>query len=270
MNFRLKGSHRAFVLIALLPCPKFINVDKNIRGVLDRRLKHLCLDIICKPLKDAACYGRMMSDPAGNSRFCFTPLVAYIADSPEAAMLAGVGGKTSHITMAYDKTFGDALPQEPRTISTTLAQLAAADSQVDPWDLQAYVKLVKTNFRLNGVHLPFWRDWHLVTPGNLPEPCQFLTPESLHHWHKMFWDHDAKWCIHMLGGPEINFRFSLIQPIIGFRHFSAGISELKQVTGREHRAVERYIVGIISGAVLEFYYCYSSSNLFQVQRRTAL
>jgi hypothetical protein len=52
----------------------------------------------------------MMSDPAGNSRFCFTPLVAYIADSPEAAMLAGVGGKTSHITMAYDKTFGDALP----------------------------------------------------------------------------------------------------------------------------------------------------------------
>jgi hypothetical protein len=86
----------------------------------------------------------------------------------------------------------------------------------------------------------------------------------------MFWDHDAKWCIHMLGGPEINFRFSLIQPIIGFRHFSAGISELKQVTGREHRAVERYIVGIISGAVLEFYYCYSSSNLFQVQRRTAL
>lgn len=31
-----------------------------------------------------------MSDPLGSLRYCFTPLAAYIVDTPEATMLAGV------------------------------------------------------------------------------------------------------------------------------------------------------------------------------------
>ena len=36
---------------------------------------------------------------------------------------------------------------------------------------------------------------------------------------------------------------------MGFRHFTKGISSLKQVTGCEHHDVQRYIVGVIAGAV---------------------
>ena len=36
---------------------------------------------------------------------------------------------------------------------------------------------------------------------------------------------------------------------MGFRHFTEGISSLKQVTGREHHDVQRYTVGVIAGAV---------------------
>ena len=98
-------------------------------------------------------------------------------------------------------------------------------------------------FRLNGVHQPFWRDWALA------EPSKFLTPEPLYHWHKMFWDHDAKWCIRVVGGAEIDFRFSVLHPHTGFRHFKEGISKLKQVTGHEHHDIQRYIIPIIAGAV---------------------
>jgi hypothetical protein len=189
----------------------------------------------------------MMSDPVGNSRYCFTPLVAYIADTPEATLLAGVGGKTSHITMASDQTFGDPLPHERQTASTTLAQLDALVAEVgSPWNLEEYVKKSKAR-RLNGVHLPFWRDWRLGTSNKLPDPCDFLTPEPLHLWHKEFYDHDVKWCINLLGS-EIDFRFSVLQPIVGFRHFGNGISDLKQVTGRGHRDIERVIISIIAGA----------------------
>jgi hypothetical protein len=242
MDFRMKGSNGAFLLLALLPVPKFIHKDRAIRGVLESRMIHACLDFILKPLKKAAEVGIMMSDPAGSLRYVFTPLAAYMVDVQEALLLAAVAGKTSHLTMATYKQFGDPFRHEPRTTSTTLVQLHALEQTLNPWDLVSYVKAAKKR-RLNGVHRPFYRNWPLS------DPSKFLTPEPLHHWHKMFWDHDAKWCIRILGGAEIDFRFSILHPHTGFRQFHEGISKLNQVTGREHRDIQRYIVPVIADAV---------------------
>ena len=252
MDVRMKASNHAFILVGLLPCPKFLVKDRPTRSVLESRTVHLCLDIITEPLKLAARAGRMMSDPCGYSRFCFTALASYIVDTPEAAMIACVAGKTSHLTMADYRKFGDPTRQEPRTASTTLTQLAALASQFNPVELPNYIPAAKAIW-LNGVHLPFWRDWILRSlPGSPPrvlmaEPSQFLTPEPLHHWHKQFWDHDVKWSIRVVGADELDFRYSTIQPIVGFKHFKDGVSNLKQVTGRAHRDVERYLVGVIAG-----------------------
>lgn len=248
MGVRMKSSSHAFVLTALLPCPKFLIKNKAIRGVLENRVIHLCLDIITHPLKLAARAGRMMADPVGYSRFCFTALASYIVDTPEAAMIACVAGKTSHLTMADYRRFGDPTRQEPRSASTTLAQLAALATVHDPLDLPTYIPAAKA-IRLNGVHLPFWRDWYLESPAQTlrSDPSQFLTPEPLHHWHKQFWDHDVKWAIRAVGADEFDFRFATIQPITGFKHFKDGVSKLKQVTGRAHREVERYIICVIAG-----------------------
>jgi hypothetical protein len=248
MDVRMKQSTPAFVLLALLPCPKFL-VSKSTRGVLESRVIHLCLDIITRPLKLAARAGRMMADPSGFSRFCFTGLASYIVDTPEAALIAGVAGKTSHLTMADYLKFGDPIRHEPRTASTTLAQLAALAENYDPLELSTYVPAAKA-VRLNGVHLPFWRDWYLESTSGqrlLSDPCTFLTPEPLHHWHKQFWDHDVKWSVRAVGADEFDFRFTTIQPVIGFKYFKDGVSTLKQVTGRAHRDIERFIICVIAG-----------------------
>jgi hypothetical protein len=242
MDFRMKSSNHIFLLLALLPIPRFTHPNKSMHGTLENRLIHECLDVVLEPLKIAAKIGIMMSDPLGNSRHCFTPLAAYIVDTPESALLAGVAGKTSSVTMAMYKHFGDNFRHEPRTASRTLAQLQAIEAKVEPWDLESYVKEAKSQ-RLCGVHRPFWADW------SMSDPSVFLTPEPLHHWHKAFWDHDAKWCINAVGSGEIDFRFSVLQSHTGFRHFNEGISKLKQVTGREHRDIQRYIVPVIAGAV---------------------
>jgi hypothetical protein len=154
----------------------------------------------------------------------------------------GVAGKTSHITMATYKKFGDPFQHEPRMASTTLAHLHAIEDTVSPWELATYIKQASI-YRLNGVHCPFWRDWPLL------EPSTFFTPEPLHHWHKMFWDHDAKWCIRAVGGTEIDFCFAILHPHTGFRQFNEGISSLKQVAGREHRDIQRYLIVVIAGAI---------------------
>ncbi|KAM6504101.1 hypothetical protein JOM56_001044 [Amanita muscaria] len=202
MDFRAKASNHAFQLLALLPIPKFTDNDRKMQGVLENRLIHECLDFVLQPLKKAAEFGIMMSDPL------------------------------------------DAIRHRPRTASKMLRRLATIENSknVDPWDLVSYIREAKV-YRLNGVHRPFWRDWPLS------EPSKFFTPESLHHWHKMFWDHDARWCIRAVGPAEIDFRFSILHPHTGFRQFQEGISKLKQVTGREHRDIQRYIVAVIADAV---------------------
>ncbi|KIJ12071.1 hypothetical protein PAXINDRAFT_15099 [Paxillus involutus ATCC 200175] len=91
MAVRNKASLHVFLLGALMPIVEFLHPKQRMCSVLDARLFHQCLDIVIEPLKIAACIGHMMSDPAGNLQHCFTPLTAYIADTPKACMLPIVG-----------------------------------------------------------------------------------------------------------------------------------------------------------------------------------
>ena len=125
MDFKSKATNHAFMLLALLPVPKFIEKSREIRGVLESRLIHECLDFVLKPLKTAAAVGVIMSDPWHGQRYCYTPIAAYIMDYMEAVVIAGVAGKTSPVTTASYKQFGDAFLHPPRTAALTLSQLAA-------------------------------------------------------------------------------------------------------------------------------------------------
>ncbi|KAI6102153.1 hypothetical protein F5141DRAFT_1008306 [Pisolithus sp. B1] len=78
MKVRNKALLHTFLLLALMPIPQFIHLVPRMCLVLQECLFHQCLNIILKPLKQAACFGRMMSDPVGNLWYCFTHLVSYI------------------------------------------------------------------------------------------------------------------------------------------------------------------------------------------------
>lgn len=243
MEFRNKASSNAYLLLALLPIANFIHPNQKVRGMLDSRLYHHCVDLILRPLKSAAQISVMLSDPVGALRWCFTPLASFIVDTPEAQLISAVGGKSSPVTIASSKQFGDAFRHPPRTGAITLNTINTINKMPEAAkSLESYEKLAK-KFRSNGVHLPFWRDWPLS------DPSAFLTSEPLHHWHRLFWDHDAKWCIYAVGDYEIDFRFSVLHPHSGYRRFKEGISKLKQVTGRDQRDIERYIIPVIADAV---------------------
>src|SRR6267154_3310782 len=84
----------------------------------------------------------------------------------------------------YGQKFRRHLPTPPRTTKTTLSQLSSINC--DPLDIEGYFNACAA-FRLSGVAQPFWCNWPLA------DPHLFLTPESLHHWHCEFYDHDVKW-----------------------------------------------------------------------------
>ena len=107
MDFRNKATSDSYVLLALLPIPKFIHPKKKVCGMLEARLYHHCLDLILQPLKSAAELGVILSDPLRNLRWCFPPLASIIVDTPEAQLILGVGGKSSPLTIAEYSQFGN-------------------------------------------------------------------------------------------------------------------------------------------------------------------
>ncbi|KAI6139186.1 hypothetical protein BKA82DRAFT_4332359 [Pisolithus tinctorius] len=103
-----------------------------------------------------------------------------------------------------------------------------------PWDLNAFQKLAKANHLL-GVHLPFWQDW------KNSDVCCFLVPEILHTVHKLFFDHVLK-C------DELDTCYKVHHKCVGVQHFTAGVSHVSQMTGREYRDIQHTIVPMIAGA----------------------
>ncbi|KIN99344.1 hypothetical protein M404DRAFT_30586 [Pisolithus tinctorius Marx 270] len=141
--------------------------------------------------------------------------------------------------MAEQSQFGDATPHPPRTGMSTLQKLHALCQDTDPWNLSNFLPKAKMQ-HLSGVQLPFWRDWASS------DPCVFLVGELLHSGHKFFFDHLFKWCRELLGHDELDMRYCTQHKRVGTRHFN-GVLHISQMTGCEHRDLQRTIVATIAG-----------------------
>ena len=143
VSIRSKASLHAYLLLALLPVAKFSHKVTRIRSLLQDRLVHQALSIVLSPLRTAVAVRIMMSDPIGNLRYCFTPIAAWIADTPEESLLAGTSTKISPVTTATAMEFGDAYRHPPRTAANTLAAIHKACSQHSPMDYKNFLKAIK-------------------------------------------------------------------------------------------------------------------------------
>jgi len=102
----------AWSLATSMPIPKF-NVHPDYQTILQARVWHKCMDIVCANLKVAAHTGVYTPDPDGHLRYCFTPLIAYTADLPEQQMISGASHGSSPVTLAKVQDFGDGTLHPP-------------------------------------------------------------------------------------------------------------------------------------------------------------
>jgi len=239
-HIRMAATSHAWRCVAFMPIPKF-DVPQANQSILQAHVWHSCVDIVAGGLKCVAKTGCFMPDPHGDIRHCFMPLVAWTADLPEQLMIACVSKSASPVTEATHKQFGDAHRHLPRTGELTLERIKQITTTVDPWNLARFQKLVK-KLQLSGVDIPFWGDWLFG------DPSIFLLPEILHACHKFFFDHILPWCKELLGA-ELDAWFKCHHKRTGARHFAGGVSHVKQMTGREHRNIQRTIVAMIAGRV---------------------
>jgi len=132
-------------------------------------------------LKDVEKQGCFMTGPDGYKCVIHTPLVSWIADYPEQLLLACTAGKQLAVLTASSASMGN--NSTPSTLYMGLYSMShhlKLPPQWILWDIPTFYWICQTTFSLNGVHIPFWKDW-----GNA-DPSVFLTPDALHGWHKFF------------------------------------------------------------------------------------
>ncbi|KAF7985012.1 hypothetical protein HWV62_10006 [Athelia sp. TMB] len=244
---RMKASSHSFVLAAYLPIPKFKGVTSTVHAALVAQVFHKSVSIVVENLRHADQLGAEMSDYNGEKRINHTPLVSYIADLPEMHTISCTTHNQSPLTLATLEDFGDdqsEKPHIPRDRHHTLNNILRARFDIDPGPIN-FPEFVKAAAKLGllAVEEPFWAKWGMACPS------LFLTPDALHAWHKFYFDHVVSWATNMVGGPELDRRLASLQPHVGVRHWPNGVSTLKQLTGREHRDLEKILVPCIAGAV---------------------
>ncbi|KAG0697885.1 hypothetical protein DFH29DRAFT_878419 [Suillus ampliporus] len=189
-SMHAKASLHTYLLVALIPVLKFVHSNVRVHGILVDQLFHQCLSIVTEPLKAAAKMGIMMNNPIGNSRYCFMPLVSYVADTPEEILVACVCSNVSPVTTTTQEQFGDPFRHPLHKGSSTLARIKAVLQSISHADVSEFFVACK-KFNLNGIYEPFWLDWPLSdslsvhnSRGSASLSPHFLGPQSqLVHFH---------------------------------------------------------------------------------------
>jgi hypothetical protein len=238
-DIRNKPSKGAWVLIAYIPAVKWAD-EPGHHTALKHRLFHQCLKRVLESLIQPGTSGKELTDSIGDQRLCFPRLAAYIADYPEQRLVNAIAGNNSPVTVATYVDLDSPQRMPFRTKAVILARIRRACRNQDPQNITEY--LVEAQARgLNGVTEPFWE--HL--PGYQPELC--LGPDILHGYHRFWRDHVLKWIFVLMEKPEIDSRLQVLQPVVGIRHFSKGVSHLTQWSGREDRELQRVLLAVIDG-----------------------
>ncbi|CUA72116.1 hypothetical protein RSOLAG22IIIB_10097 [Rhizoctonia solani] len=242
---RAKISTYSTLLLAYLPVPKFDCFPAKERGDQKARLFHESMEEILRPLVQAGTDGVEMNCGDGYVRHCYPILAAYIADNPEQTMIAGCRRNLCHrCTVERDKR-GDfpETPPPPRIPDHTAVALEAHD--------YGHTSALFHNQGLKPFGKPFWAD--------LPHTNIFscLMPDILHQLHKgVFKDHLMEWCLKLIKSAsgsldDVDYRFKAMPRHSALRHFSAGVTKLKQTTANEHREMQKVFIPVMAGLVPE-------------------
>ncbi|QRV99076.1 hypothetical protein RhiJN_27095 [Ceratobasidium sp. AG-Ba] len=246
----------AWLLVAIIPKSDW---DKTLTGMnpmsrkrrasviamYNRRLFHHCMRIITEQFRTAKPH--KVLDPEGHTRSVQYELSAYGADLEEQCDILGISRNSCPHGEANGKKLGNPKcpPRSSRTILAKIAKVIAnyrathyGDEGPNPIEFMDAGR----KYGLSGVDMPFWAD--------LPhfDICRVLSPDLLHGIHKLFFDHYNRWNINAVGAEEYDTRLKAQIPTPDERMFLRGVTKLKQLAGKDWRALFRVHLAIVAGA----------------------
>ncbi|KAG8778959.1 hypothetical protein FRC12_024705 [Ceratobasidium sp. 428] len=256
-DVRANNSRQAWMLVAYLPTskwPKTLRENEGLSdtakqellGVLSRRLFHLSMSIVTRPLRRTI--PRPLIDADGIMRQVLYILLAYIADLEEQLWIAGLGSLCCPHCVAQSVNLGEATCRHTRSSATIIQDIEKVITRLNTLngraDLETPLEFLRESrkYGLCGVKWPFWID----IPGI--DICKVLSMDLLHGFYKLFFDHFFNWNRMGIGAAELDARIASQIHLAGDRVFAQGVSRISQMTGKEHRDLLRTHVPSIAGA----------------------
>lgn len=247
---RAKLGRRAFLLVAYIPSPKFEDAadeiaenktqENGLPGIFRKRIYHRCLSILTEPLRNKI--PRRVLDADGYWRLVLYILMVYIADMEEQWLIACVANFSCVHCLARSGDLGKTTPCAHRTGQSILDQIAEVHRRRgEDASVWSFVLGCRQE-GLNGVAEPFWKHLPYI------DICEVLSQDVLHSYHKFFFDHPVPWNKFLMTPKEMDNRLQSQPQAVGMRSFPKGISHISQMSGKEHRALERTHLSIVAGA----------------------
>ncbi|QRV92934.1 hypothetical protein RhiJN_20952 [Ceratobasidium sp. AG-Ba] len=230
---RRQPTKRSTVLLGYLPVDEFEDIlDDNERRRMKAEVIHRCMEVMLKPLKEAAEKGIEMWCADGRARRVFPIVAAYIADWPEQNIMACTSGGTCPICTTKFEGRGDhSNPAPLRDRGETLNAIRAY------FDYKNRSQLDRSGLK------PVWPWWAILDDVNL-STC--MTPDLLHQLYQgLFKTHLVRWMQYIIGVKALDNRFAATTRAAGMRHFTKGISHVQQWTGRESKEMLRQILPLV-------------------------
>ncbi|KAG9107022.1 hypothetical protein FRC07_008704, partial [Ceratobasidium sp. 392] len=244
-SIRAQVNSYSSLLLAYLPVPKLHCFPSKTRGDQKARIFHESMAQILEPLISAGKDGIEMDCGDGYVRRCYPILAAYIADNPEQTLIAGCQRNLCHRCTVPQDERGDLpeTPYPPRIPDHTAVALEAHD--------YGHTSTLFDKQGLKPFGKPFWAD--------LPHANIFssLTPDILHQLHKgVFKEHLMEWCLTLIrrsqgSATNVDYRYMAMPQHSNLRHFSSGVTKLKQTTANEHREIQKVFTAVMAGLVPE-------------------
>jgi Plavaka transposase len=248
-SVRRKIKKNAYILLAEIPSPKFERThfststeEHDMPGILRRQLFHSCMSIVLEPLRR---YGRApllyrATDPDGYMRKCAAILAGWIGDMEELWTILGVGHGTCPKCVTTHADLDSPCERDARTSQWILDTLSRIRRQVtDAGDTWQFVTSAK-KYGLFGIEKLCWE-------GVDTDICRVVCFDILHTLHKGFYDHLFDWVKKTVGEGNLDMGLIAQPHLIGRRNFGRGISHLSQLSGREHRDLQRHVLPAILG-----------------------
>jgi hypothetical protein len=195
---------------------------------------------VFKPTEQAGRTGVMMKSGDGLIRRCHPILAVFAGDHPEQSLAACTKVNECPKGTASPNSLGESEPCDLRNAGDIIDVLGTFDPDKQP---EEYILFCK-GAGIKPVVRPFWQ---FLPYAHI---YQSITPDVLHQLHQGVIKHLISWLVKEFGATELDARCRSMPLNHNIRHFSKGISHLKRVSGKEHGAISKIILGLIAGLPL--------------------
>ncbi|KAJ3990986.1 hypothetical protein F5050DRAFT_1802251 [Lentinula boryana] len=233
-EIRRKPSQQGQILLAYLPTSRLEHItNKAARRRAVTNLFHACMKHLVTPLEQAGLEGVIMESGDGVKRRGHPILASYIGDYPEQTLVTTVYYGDCP-TCDAEKNELETYPCKRPYRDIKAALIAIGTIGTDVW----VEKCLEVNVK--PVQHPFWE--------NLPYTNIFasITPDILHQLYQGVMKHLTAWLTEICGADEIDARVRRLPPNHSIWIFHRGISTLSRVSGKEHRQICSFILGVVT------------------------